>query len=253
MNIKDFIQNSMRSGKIIQELKDLRIEIGLRAYESDQMNVLQSIYNRVNSLITEYCNQEMILFPDNDQRMFFLFDGTQIEPTKIQIENSEKKAFEIIEYIQLANDIRRRIKILERSFIDKKISKTNSNTKRMISCFINLSPCILIELKERLINRGFISTDTTQEQIDYAFGRIEKTDSTKPIKWLKNKQLLRELVTALMHPETRKCSIAKIVPELFVSKTGEPMRLAGDKPVKSTDCDNLTEICRTIKRKKATL
>jgi hypothetical protein len=69
----------------------------------------------------------------------------------------------------------------------------------------------------------------------------------KPLKWLQNKQLLREMLT---HDKIKgTLSIAEIerqTPNLFIDEHNRSLSLANNKPVPSTDSDNLKKNLATL-------
>jgi hypothetical protein len=105
-------------------------------------------------------------------------------------------------------------------------------------------------LYEGLTNNGFLPKETIYSHFCYVFGGTAISDNEKPfkpLKWLKNKQLLRELLT---HDKI-KCtlSIAEIerqTPNLFIDEHNRPLSLANNKPVPSTDSDILKKILATL-------
>ena len=80
---------------------------------------------------------------------------------------------------------------------------------------------LLAELKEH----GFVSTDTKIEHFRVIFGiPLHKSDTPfEPIKWKKNRQLLRYFICTLFPNETLWGTGMFAVPHLFANKHGEPM------------------------------
>lgn len=102
------------------------------------------------------------------------------------------------------------------------------------------------ELRLFLIEKEFISKDTTENSFLYWFGcDIKYSQEIEPIKWKKTKQLARELLNGLYKKEDMPfADIEKIVPTCFV-KNNQPMHLAKNKPVLSLDKDALTTFLAT--------
>lgn len=70
----------------------------------------------------------------------------------------------------------------------------------------------------------------------------------RPITWLKNKQLLREL---LMHKNIKKESfknvdVQKATPYYFINRKNNPIKLANNKPEPSEDSDKIDNICEQV-------
>ena len=82
---------------------------------------------------------------------------------------------------------------------------------------------LLAELKER----GFVSKDTKIEHFRVIFGiPLHKSDTPfEPIKWEKNRQLLRYFIYTLFPNETLWGTGTFAVPHLFANKHGEPIRM----------------------------
>ena len=73
--------------------------------------------------------------------------------------------------------------------------------------------------------------------------------SETPIRWLKNKQLLREL---LMHENIKKKSskfadVKNATPHYFLDRNNSRIRLANNKPEPSIDSDWIKEKCDQAK------
>lgn len=103
----------------------------------------------------------------------------------------------------------------------------------------------VISLYRFVIENGFIAPKTSSENFLYIFG-IEQSipDNFRPVCWLKNKQLLRELLEHVyMHPinsgSIAFSDLSNCVPTIFVSKKGVPLTLARRKHEDSLDSDLL--------------
>ena len=69
----------------------------------------------------------------------------------------------------------------------------------------------------------------------------------KPLKWLQNKQLARELLTHQnIKGGLKVADIERITPTLFVDEKGNPLNLAKSKPTLSKDSDNLSNFLATL-------
>jgi len=110
-------------------------------------------------------------------------------------------------------------------------------------------------LFEGLIKDKFISDSCNYNDFCYIFGNDNYSDKKviKRLMWIKNKQLLRELLEAVKNPNITKADMEKVVPNLFINKKGQPIELAKNKKVLNTDSDKIEELIRKIFPKKATI
>lgn len=103
----------------------------------------------------------------------------------------------------------------------------------------------VILLYRFVTENGFVDSKTSSEEFLYVFG-VEQSipDHFRPVCWLKNKQLLRELLEHVYVRPINSGSIAfsdisNCVPTIFVSKKGVPFTLARRKHEDSLDSDLL--------------
>lgn len=102
---------------------------------------------------------------------------------------------------------------------------------------------------EGLVRCGFIARGTEVDCWLYSMGySANPPASQKPIEWLKNKQLAREMLQLVFAPliESKELTTAQIegLTESVFVKQGEPLKLAKPKPEPSLDSDKLKEIIR---------
>ena len=77
-------------------------------------------------------------------------------------------------------------------------------------------------------------------------GFIENA-TVKPLKWLKTKQLARELLThSKIKDSLTVAEIERQAPTLFIDKNNNPLTLAKNKKIPSTDSDNLSNYLATL-------
>ena len=101
-------------------------------------------------------------------------------------------------------------------------------------------------LFELLANSGFIPKKTDKDSFILAFGgKVDKYTNFK-ITWLKNKQLLRELLIPLKHSEIIQAAFERLIPFVFINENNNPITLAKNKPVPSLDSDTIAEIHKRI-------
>jgi hypothetical protein len=68
-----------------------------------------------------------------------------------------------------------------------------------------------------------------------------------PLKWLKNKQLLRELMTnEKIRGDYSIAEIRRLTPKMFIDKEGNPLALAKNKVVPSIDSDKISKFLATL-------
>ena len=107
----------------------------------------------------------------------------------------------------------------------------------------------LEKLFDSLVNGEFIPVTTNKDCFNWAFGIPDKKQPKKkwqPIVWLKNKQLLRELLISFKNSEFIIADIERIVPLLFTDVKAKPYKLAQNRTVPSLDSDLIVEITKKI-------
>jgi hypothetical protein len=98
-----------------------------------------------------------------------------------------------------------------------------------------------------LINDGFIDKNTDKNGFIWAFGGSNNKYTSFKISWLKNIQLLRELLKGIQpFTDLIMADIERLCPMLFEDKKGNPINLAKNKVIQSLDCDKMTEILNKI-------
>ncbi|WP_430972642.1 hypothetical protein [Sunxiuqinia rutila] len=97
-------------------------------------------------------------------------------------------------------------------------------------------------LFELLVDGGFIPKDTDKDDFIWVFGGMNDNNLKSKITWLKNKQLLRELLTPLKPLDIKSAVYERFVPLVFINDKGNPNALAKNKPVPSSDSDLIAEI-----------
>jgi hypothetical protein len=122
--------------------------------------------------------------------------------------------------------------------------------------------CLSIEDGKELYNflskNRFIDGEKTPlADFDYLMGAATQyttPNAPKPIWWLKNRQMLREMLNLtfapLLNNGTKQKTLADIVPSCFVDKKGKPLNLSKNKNdgIVKQDMDALTEFFATILR-----
>ncbi len=101
-------------------------------------------------------------------------------------------------------------------------------------------------LFELLVDGGFIPKDTDKDDFIWVFGGMNGNNLKSKITWLKNKQLLRELLTPLKPLDIKSAVYERFVPLVFINDKGNPIALAKNKPVPSSDSDLIAEIHKKI-------
>lgn len=96
-----------------------------------------------------------------------------------------------------------------------------------------------------LIKDGFISTTTDSDSFLWGLGSTLTTPvNFTPIVWLKNKQLLRELLEPIV--DISKADMARAVPLIFSNRAKTALYLAKNKPIPSKDSDKIKNMIATI-------
>ena len=70
----------------------------------------------------------------------------------------------------------------------------------------------------------FLPVGTDFDNFCFVFGNSMKPENFKPLKWLKNRQFLRELITTLKHPDITIPTSKYKLPSYFLNKEGEPIK-----------------------------
>lgn len=105
---------------------------------------------------------------------------------------------------------------------------------------------------QSLKDEGFVPKETEPMNFLYQMGCTdERPDKVQPIVWLKNKELLREMLEswfkiALDNKAVKLAKLEAVCPQVFVDAKGEKMNLAKRKVVLSVDTDKITKIFATI-------
>lgn len=106
------------------------------------------------------------------------------------------------------------------------------------------------KLFDGLINGGFIPTDTNRNHFAFVFGGVPIPDNEKPfqpLKWMKNKQLLRELLTEERIKEClTNAGVERITPDLFIDKKGNLFKLSKNKHISNRDSKKIVKIFATL-------
>lgn len=69
-------------------------------------------------------------------------------------------------------------------------------------------------------NSLFFSTETDFKSFCFVFGNSIKPDDFIPLQWMQNRQLLRELITQVKHPDIKISTNLYSLPAFFVDKKG---------------------------------
>lgn len=107
---------------------------------------------------------------------------------------------------------------------------------------------ILTQLKKK----GFVNNNTELDVFLYQMGCTdERPDKIRPIVWLKNKQLLREMLELwfdrlLQAQSLKKAKLEAICSQVFIDKQGNMIHLPKNKPYPSSDSDDLKDFFATI-------
>ncbi|RKD92534.1 hypothetical protein [Mangrovibacterium diazotrophicum] len=102
------------------------------------------------------------------------------------------------------------------------------------------------ELLYELLVGSFIPKETNNETFLYAFGSFNKRTSCVPIKWLKNKQTLRELLVPLIPKGINISTYKSLVAKVFVDEDGNPLTLANNKKVRSKESNAIANIHKKL-------
>jgi len=177
-------------------------------------------------------------------------------------EAKKAKDKEYYEYSNFFRDCKSRVAALQRNIkyqFEGSYNKSNQDLSCFYAKFINddtkfyYSDLIKIEKAIIQAEQKLITTNNTQQiQLSQDVlrwlqekGFIESA-ATKPFRWLKTKQLARELLT---HPKIKgNLKVAEVerqTPTIFIYH-GKLLKLAKDKPIPSSDSDKLSNYLSTL-------
>ena len=101
-------------------------------------------------------------------------------------------------------------------------------------------------------NSLFLPKETDFESFCFVFGNSEQPKDFKPLQWMQNKQLLRELITVLKHPDIKKISKSKYpLPAFFIDEKQKTILYLPNEKIKpdilSTQIQEITKKMRQTK------
>lgn len=124
------------------------------------------------------------------------------------------------------------------------IDDFTENKSRFLQTSLNEYQITL--LFQLLMDNEFISNQTIIETFIWVMdGKNGNTIGDKII-WNKNKQLLRELLIPIKHPDIKQADFERLVPVFFRDKKNNPITLAKEKHVPSVDSDKIAEIHKKL-------
>ena len=98
-------------------------------------------------------------------------------------------------------------------------------------------------LHRNLIENKYISQDSDFESFKSIFHGYS-TSNFAPIKWLSNKQLLRELLTSLKYNDINIAEMQRLTPTLFIDKQNKPLDLAKNKHLETRESRQIQTFLR---------
>lgn len=112
----------------------------------------------------------------------------------------------------------------------------------------NLTTDQINNLFKLLVDGKFIPADTSPDCFKWAFGDLMQSqpDQWNPIAWKCNKQLLRELLTAIKANDIIIADMEKIAPLIFIDEKGIPFKLAKNKNKEDVNHKRLKRILATF-------
>lgn len=253
-----------RNNNILLEFEKLKEHISQLPHSVSNFKEIDEaveVLNRVlNGIIQDWKeNNNYIFFKDGkwiNQYLDIIADPTELlSPDQIELFENELG--------QTENQLR--IFNSTRIEIEKQVSNIKINIQQNSSSLATTNPrsenakLIPQQLKTKLtdtqrdllynllIDDNFISGDTDRDGFIWAFGGENYKYTSFKITWLKNKQLLRELLEPLKHPDIIiKADFERIVPSIFIDSKGEAITLAKNKRILSQDSDRIAAILKKI-------
>ncbi len=100
-------------------------------------------------------------------------------------------------------------------------------------------------------NNLFIPAETDFNSFCFVFGNSIKPDDFKPLYWLQNKQLLRELITKLKHPDTFITTNKFTLPNYFIDRKEKTiLYLPPNRPRLDNLSDEIEKIMKNMRQNK---
>lgn len=109
-----------------------------------------------------------------------------------------------------------------------------------------LSDSQIENLYHLLISHVFLSKETNKNNFILALSGKENNTSSSKIIWLKNKQLLRELLIPLKPPKITQAAYIKLISRVFIDKNKRPISLPKNKTMPNVDSDTIKDILNKI-------
>lgn len=123
---------------------------------------------------------------------------------------------------------------------------------------VHFPACLNFAQGERVLSflkeHGFVAPTTDPANFLYQMGATDELPSElAPLLWIKNKQLLREMLELwfgrlLAEGSLKKARLEAICSQVFVDDDGKMIHLAKNKAVPSVDSDELVDFFATIPR-----
>lgn len=140
------------------------------------------------------------------------------------------------------------------------LPKEETTLRSFARHLIPLNEIKLKHLFSELVNNEFIDKQTNINHFYFVFGGIEvppNTSDFKPIKWMKNKQLFRELIFGIKCEEfshtglfnetgVSKAEVARETHIFFQNKSNQKLHLASNRFISSIDSDKIKDILKGI-------
>jgi len=121
--------------------------------------------------------------------------------------------------------------------------ESQNQSKPLLNNFIRqFKAGCLKTIFEKLIKGGFIPITTDYNHFEYTFNSIDKPEGYNGLKWLKNKQLLREFLTSIKKSGIILADMERTVPDFFIDENGKPITLAKAKAVPNSDSDKIQDM-----------
>ena len=100
-------------------------------------------------------------------------------------------------------------------------------------------------------NSLFFSTETDFASFCFVFGNSKQQDDFKPLQWMQNKQLLRELIAELKHPDIFITTNKYTLPNYFIDEKGNTiLYLPTDKKINNKLSNSIAKIAIKLRQTK---
>lgn len=135
------------------------------------------------------------------------------------IKANQLHPYEVSDIIEGVDTIKNAIADIQNA-TPPELKSTNTPHPKLIKTLSTIQQKNLFDM---LIDNELLSSETDFDSFCFVFGSYLMPNDFKPLKWLTNRQLLRELITELKHPDVIIRTTKYILPTYFIDKNDKPI------------------------------